>query len=152
MNLYRIAREKYCSDLNGEGARLYGGRWNSKGNAVLYTSEHVSLAALEVLVNSPIRMLPSDLVLVKLFVDHSAEPDIISAEDLGRDWKSYPAPVFLKETGDSWIQSRSSLLMKVPSVIIPEEFNVLVNPGHSLFETVRVKSIRPFRFDQRLFE
>jgi len=152
MNLYRITREKYSSDLSGEGARLYGGRWNSKGNAVLYTSQHASLAALEVLVHSPIRMLPSDLVLVKLFVDHAAEPQIISAEGLGRDWKSYPAPIFLKETGDSWIQSRSSLLMKVPSVIIPEEFNVLVNSGHPAIETISVKSIKPFRFDQRLFE
>lgn len=152
MKLYRIAREKYCSDLSGEGARLYGGRWNSKGNAVLYTSEHASLAALEVLVNSPIRMLPSDLVLVEIAIDPPAEPGIIKADELGRDWKSYPAPIFLKETGDSWIQGRSSLLMKVPSVVIPEECNVLVNPNHSAFEAVSVKSIKPFRFDQRLFE
>ncbi|CAN5404847.1 RES family NAD+ phosphorylase [soil metagenome] len=152
MNLYRITREKYGRDLTGEGARLFGGRWNNKGNAVLYTAEHASLAALEVLVNSPINMLPSDLVLVELFVDHPADPDIILAEDLGRDWKSYPAPNFLKEIGDSWIQSRPSLLMKVPSVIIPEEYNMLVNPKHSAIDTVRVNSIKPFRFDQRLFE
>lgn len=152
MNLFRITREKYSADLSGEGARLFGGRWNSKGNAVLYTSEHASLAALEVLVNSPIRMLPSDLVLVELVIDPPAEPVIIKAEGLGGDWKSYPAPIFLKETGDSWIQSCSSLLMKVPSVIIPEEFNVLVNPDHSAFETVRIKNINPFWFDKRLFE
>jgi len=152
MNLFRIAREKYCSNLSGEGARLYGGRWNSKGYAVLYTAEHASLAALEVLANSPIRMLPSDLVLVEIAIDPPAEPAIIKADELGRDWKSYPAPNFLKETGDAWIQGCSSLLMKVPSVIIPEEYNVLINPKHAAFETIRVNSVKPFRFDQRLFE
>lgn len=152
MNLYRISREKYIKDLSGEGAKKYGGRWNLKGTAVIYTSECESLAVLETLVHTPVSAIPDDLTLMILSVPDHLKPETIETDNLPEDWRSYPASNKLAEIGSDWIESKSNLLMKVPSVLTESDWNVLINPSHSDMNKIKVNEIRPFRYDMRLFK
>ncbi|MDZ7719222.1 MAG: RES family NAD+ phosphorylase [Balneolaceae bacterium] len=152
MDLYRIARERYIEDLSGEGSRIYGGRWNFKGTPVLYTSQSESLAALETLVHAPVSAIPDDLNLLILSVPDNLKPEIIQREELPGDWRNYPAPNKLAEIGAKWINSTMSVMLKVPSVLVQTESNILINPLHSDMEKIEVKEIRPFCFDTRLLK
>lgn len=152
MNLFRISKKRYIQDLSGEGARKFGGRWNLKGSAVLYTSQTESLAALETLVHTSMAAMPSDLNLLILSVPENIEPDKIEIQQLHSSWRNYPAPNQCAEIGSKWIDSDSSLLLEVPSVLIQSEKNILINPRHSDMEKLIIKEIRPFSFDMRLFQ
>lgn len=152
MDLYRISRKKYIKDLSGEGAKKFGGRWNYKGSAVLYSSETESLAALETLFHTSIATMPSDLNLLILSIPDSINPDEIDINQLPSSWKNYPAPIQLAEIGNKWIDSESSLLLKVPSVLVKSEMNFLINPNHSDADKMSIKEIRPFTFDIRFFQ
>lgn len=152
MDLYRIARKKYIDDLSGESARKFGGRWNFKGTAVLYTSQSESLAALETLAHAPVSAIPGDLNLLILSVLDDIEPDIIQKEVLPENWRNYPAPNKLAEIGTEWINSASNLMFKVPSVLVQTEWNILINPAHPEMEKIEIKEIRPFTFDTRLHQ
>ena len=150
MFLYRISKEKYIRDLSGEGARKYGGRWNHKGMPVLYTSEHLSLAALEVLVHVPVISLPKDLKLLKLKISDKASREEVDPAILPANWKEYPAPTELKDLGTEWIEHRNSLLLKVPSAVISSECNYLINPLHEEFEQITIDGVEDFMFDSRI--
>lgn len=150
MILYRIAAEKYADDLSGEGARIYGGRWNRPGSRMFYTSEHESLAILEVLAHSPIYALPGNLMLCLFEVPDRVDYEQIDANNLSPNWRDYPAPSALQEIGEQWLAKREQLILKVPSVLSSTENNWLINPRHSDFEKVNLKEKRPFSFDERL--
>lgn len=152
MVLYRISKKKYIDDLSGEGARKFGGRWNFKGSAVLYTSQTESLAALETLVHTSVAAMPSDLNLLILTVPDNIKPEKIDADQLPSSWRNYPAPNQLAEIGNKWINTESSLLLDVPSVLVQTETNIIINPSHSNMNKLRIKEIRPFSFDMRLFQ
>jgi RES domain-containing protein len=150
MELYRITKKKYANDLSGEGAQIYGGRWNRKGVPVLYTSEYISLAAMEVLVNTAISNLPDDLKLIVIDIPDGINMDQVKRDDLPKNWREYPAPRFLIEKGTTWAVNKKTLMLKVPSAVIPWEYNVLVNPLHEEIRHVTIKGVRDFRFDERL--
>lgn len=150
MEVYRIAKEKYIHDLKGNGAKIYGGRWTQKGYNILYTSDHESLAALEVLVHTPITTIPKDLQLLVLTIPDSVSFETIDTKSLPANWRKYPAPDILAEIGTNWLLSESSLLLKVPSVVTPSEHNVLINPAHENFPELKKKKVRDFQFDNRL--
>lgn len=146
MELFRITKAEYQNDLTGIGAYKYGGRWNSPQNSVLYTSSRRSLAMLEIMVHWQQPSPPKDFVVVVLFV-----PDKASATNIYPiiDW--HQDLVWSREAGDSWLQRNDTLLMGVPSAVVPVEKNYLINPGHPEFEGVKVIDIEPFQFDKRLF-
>lgn len=150
MKLFRIARASQINDLSGTGARLYGGRWNEKGVAIIYTSECRSLAALEWLVHVTMRTAPADLNIIKFEVPDRVGIRQIDVADLPPDWTGHPAPQFLRKTGSDWVKSKKSLLLRVPSAIIKEEFNVLINPMHPDMSLVKTYSPERFAFDDRL--
>lgn len=152
MFLYRISKEKYIRDLSGEGARKYGGRWNHKGTPVVYTSEHVSLAALEVLVHVPVISLPKDLKLLRLRVSDEVSREEVNPAKLPANWKEHPAPTELKDLGTEWASNCNTLLLKVPSAVIPSEWNYLINPLHDEFEKAAVDNIDDFTFDSRILD
>ncbi len=153
MVVFRIARSKYIRDLSGTGAKRFGGRWNPKGLAVLYTSKHRSLAILELLVNANMQALPDDLSLLKLNIpDHPESSAEISVRDLPKNWRSSPAPFNLAEIGGDWISSGSSLTLTVPSAVVPEEQNILINPNHPEAKHLSVQSISSFSLDSRLLQ
>lgn len=152
MDLYRIARERYIEDLSGEGSRIFGGRWNFKGTPVLYTSQSESLAALETLVHAPVSAIPDDLNLLILSVPNKIKPEIVPKDDLPSGWRNYPAPNKLADIGTGWMNSKLSLMLKVPSVLIQTEWNILINPVHFHMRKIEIKEIRPFTFDTRLLQ
>lgn len=149
MILYRLAKEKYIRDLSGEGARLYGGRWNKKGTAMLYTSEHCSLSLLELIVHTPHHLLPDEMSLLKLFVPDELPITTISRQKLPANWHQYPAPSPLADIGTKWINQRETVGLKVPSVLVPDEWNILLNPGSKNYSKIAIQSVESLQLDSR---
>ena len=150
MVLYRIAKTDYIGDLSGSGPRLYGGRWNPKGMGVIYTSESRALAALEFFVHLSRTVIPPGLSLATIEIPDKASAKEITAEELPRNWRSYPAALELADIGASWIRSKKSLLLRLPSVIMPPEKNVLINPAHPEMTGVRIIKVDLYSPDPRL--
>jgi len=148
-SFWRLAREPY-QELDGEGARLHGGRWNSVGIPVIYASATLSLAVLELLVHVDPEDLPRDLVALRLEVVGGSLPERVHPGELPDDWAEVPGHPACRTRGDAWAAEGTSLLLRVPSAIVPEEENILVNPRHPEARKLRVASTRPFRFDARL--
>lgn len=149
MLVYRLAKEKYIRDLSGTGARLYGGRWNRKGTPVLYTSEHCSLAVLELLVHTPHTLLPDEISLLKLTIPNELSVITWETEKLPAKWRQYPGPDSLAIMGSEWAKSQKSFALKVPSVLVPDDWNILLNPNHPDFEKINIKSVSAFELDSR---
>lgn len=150
MRVYRITRERFIHDLSGEGARLYGGRWNSKGTAVLYTSDCESLAALEVLVHTSIHAMPEDLMLAVILIPDSFSIVELAVEALPDNWNSYPSPQEVSKMGTDWVLKRETPAIKVPSVLSGSDFNYLINPLHKKSQNIEIIETRPFTFDPRI--
>lgn len=148
---WRITRAAHAA-LDGAGARRIGGRWNSPGVAVVFTAEHLSLAALEYLVHIDIDDVPDDLVALGIEVPDDAGELHLDAGDLPPDWRTALYSEECRGIGDAWARSQESLLLRVPSVIIPEEDNLVINPSHPRAAEVRIASERPFTFDPRLLD
>lgn len=147
---WRIVKRKFASQaFNGEGARLFGGRWNSPGVPMVYMAQSQSLAALEILVN----VEPSELLSHYVVIEVTIEPSMITAVDISalpQNWRSDPPPQKLKTIGDLWMRKNSSIVLQVPSSVIPAESNFLLNPRHPDFDKLRIGKPVAFRFDQRL--
>lgn len=150
MLVYRIAKSTYSRDLSGTGSKLYGGRWNPVGFAMVYTSEHISLACLELVVNLEMIIKIPDLALITLELPDAIKVKTLSTKSLPLNWRSYPAPFELQNKGREWINKRSSPVLKVPSAVIPMEFNYLINPEHPESDEIRIKKISKFELDGRL--
>ncbi|MFT5632320.1 MAG: RES domain-containing protein [Rubritalea sp.] len=148
---YRIVAPRWAHEaISGEGARKFGGRWNSPGRAMTYLGGSRALAALELLVNLPSplsRAKPFRMIEVKipkkLVVNY-----LLSV--LPEDWRESPAPRAAAVIGDDWLDVCGQLAMRVPSVLIPEETNILLNSNHPLFKEVICGEAREFSFDKRL--
>ena len=149
MRVYLIAKEQYIKDLSGEGSRLYGGRWNNKGTRIIYTAESRSLATVEYLVHVPLQIIPRDLYIAEIDVP-DVEIEIIEASSLETNWQDYPSPKSIRDIGDTWQRDNKTLLLRVPSAVIKNEWNILVNPEHKQFHKVKIVSIESYSFDARL--
>ena len=150
MRVWRLAKERLARQLDGEGNRRTGARWNSPGRGVVYTSVSLSLAVLESLVHTSPDLLPVDLVSVEIDV-----PDDVSFRKLGLEsfpegWPSGARDDWFRKTGDAWLAQASDLYLIAPSIILPQEMNVMINPTHPEIGRVRVMEVRPFRLDPRL--
>lgn len=150
MIVFRIAKTDLIRDLSGTGPRLYGGRWNPKGMGLIYTSESRALAALEFFVHLSRTVIPPGLSLASIEIPDKAPRKEITVEELPRNWRTYPAPPELADIGASWIRSKQSLLLRVPSVIIPPESNILINLAHPEMTGVRIIKVEPYSPDPRL--
>jgi len=146
----RIVKARYASGaFDGEGARIAGGRWNSPGVAMVYTSETTALAALELLVHLGRSRSLADYVVFGCTFDDALVLDL-PVNDLPRNWRTYPAPPALQEVGDEWIRHGRSAVLRVPSVIVGGEFNFLLNPAHPDFAGIRISDPQRFDLDLRL--
>ena len=146
---WRIVKEKHAATaFTGEGAALAGGRWNSRGSHVVYTSGSASLAALETLVHlNP--LLRFKYVIFRIEVDETRMEKIMLS-DLPPDWREQPPPPSTKQVGDLWFRQSRSAVLELPSVIVPGESNYLLNPTHPDFKMIVVSTPEPFAFDARL--
>jgi RES domain-containing protein len=152
MKVYRLSKEKYKTDLSGKGAELAGGRWNSKGIPMLYTSESRALCTAEIAVHTPLGILPTDYHLVTIEIPDTFEILELDTTTLPSDWKTSPPLGSTQDLGDEFINHGKYLIMKVPSAVIQGDFNYLFNPMHKLISEVKIKATEPFEFDERLFK
>jgi RES domain-containing protein len=138
--------------FSGEGSRLYGGRWNSKGIAVVYAAATRSLAILEILVhmrNAQQTVTPIPYTLFPCsFDEHLVEE--IPPSRLPPEWDIEPPTDSTKSIGDAWVSAASSPVLSVPSFVVPEEGNYILNPSHALFAQIQFGSPAPCKFDPRL--
>lgn len=151
MRFWRICRLRYASEAaSGEGARLYGGRWNSRGLRVVYASTSLALAAVETFVNLEPNLRPADLV--------SIEGETAKAVEVGRlDPKALPSnwherrDESLRCFGEAWVHAGKTVALLVPSAAIRGEWNLLLNPAHADFSRIKFREPQPFEFDVRMF-
>jgi RES domain-containing protein len=151
MIVYRITRQKYARDLSGKGAEKVGGRWNSIGTPMLYCSNSIAHASMEVVVNLPIGDPPPDYVLISIEVPDTIKEVVLPIKDLPEKWNMFPHPEKIQKIGDKFIKDNKNLITRVPSASVQGDFNYLINPNHKDFSKVKIKKIEPFNFDQRLF-
>lgn len=149
MIIYRLATEIYKEDLSGNGAKLFGGRWNSVGLPVLYTTENISLSVLEILVRTDMQSIPLNYHLIKIEIPDSIQPLSITINKLKIEWKDDLE--YTQWMGDEFIKSNKLLALKVPSAVVDQENNYIVNPEHTDFRKVKIIAVKKFRFDKRLF-
>jgi RES domain-containing protein len=151
--IWRITSAKYAAKaFDGEGARLYGGRWNHAGSAVVYCSTSLSLAALEYFVHLEPGLAPPHLVAVAAAVPAGLPADTLASASLPAKWRAYPAPERLKDLGTIWLRANRTAILFVPSSVIPHEMNVLLNPAHPDFLKIQPQEAQPFSFDPRIWK
>jgi RES domain-containing protein len=147
---YRVCRKQYAATMwSGAGARDYGGRWNSKGVAVVYASESRSLAAMEQLVQMLPRRVLDGFVVASIRFDERQMRALVAAR-LPRHWREPVAPPSLRRCGDEWIALGESAVLAVPSAVVAGERNYLINPAHPEFAAMIRSKPTPFTFDPRL--
>lgn len=150
MELYRITQEIYCDDLTGNGAKLFGGRWNSEGLQALYTASSRSLALLETLAHTPAKMLQlKTYILVTVFVPDTVLQQAVSLRELPEGWDAADIHQFTQKTGDIFLLDNKKLQLAAPSVLMPEENIFVLNPLHPEIRKVKIVKKRRVHFDLR---
>lgn len=144
-----VSNEHVETAFTGEGAMLYGGRWNLEGSPMVYTAQSAALAALELLVRFRRGQRMRDYVLFACSFSDSLA-DALDTRHLPADWRSDPPPPQLQEMGESWLRSGLSAVLRVPSAVIATEFNYLFNPEHNDFKKIEIAEPIPFSLDLRL--
>lgn len=145
---WRLTKTKYLATAwDGEGARQSGGRWNSVGVPVVYVAESLSLALVETLAHLTFGVLPAYSAVRVDFDDRLVT--FVDPRSLPRDWRVSPPPPTTQRLGDRWIAAAASAALRVPSVIVPSEFNYLLNPAHPDFARLVIGPAEPFPFDAR---
>ena len=150
MEVYRISKKEFAS-LDGVGGLYYPGRWHEAGYRVIYASQHRSLAALEYLCHlSKTNFLLSDYVITYIDIPDDEVIENIRPEKLQKYWYSMNKIVTTREIGTKFLKKNDKLALKVPSAIIPQEWNFIVNPAHKAFYRCVAKKVEIFNFDGRL--
>jgi RES domain-containing protein len=153
--VWRVADRAYTeppfNPFDGEGARLHGGRWNNAGVPVVYAAGACSLALLEVLVHVPDLVVLQTYVVFRVEVPEALIVDV-EFEKLPANWNQPGLVSDLRRLGDEWANSRSSVALRVPSAIVPVEYNFVLNPRHPEFAQVEVGPREPLPVDPRLLK
>lgn len=149
MRLYQLTSLQWAHALDGEGARKWGGRWNSIGTPAIYTGLVVSTALLEALVHLDPDEFPEDYTLVTYHLPDQVSRSTVALESFPENWRGSLEQPWFKQTGDLWLSSGESLLLLTPSVIVPCEYNAILNPRHPEMAQLRLESLEPFPLDPR---
>lgn len=149
MEVYRVGATKYAGDLSGEGAKLFGGRWNHKTVPCIYTSQSRALAILEYIVNINIDEIPRALSITTFDIPQS-EMRLISEDKLPGNWRETPVPSSTKDFGTALLKSLTFAIYKIPSGLMNEEFNFLLNPLHPQHKLFKIIEIKDFIYDVRI--
>ncbi len=149
---WRILKPQHASAaFDGEGARRYGGRWNSPGVPLVYTASTKALAALELLVHLPSAQVLAAFVCLRIEFDERLMHRLENPE-LPPLWRADPPPLAARAIGDQWQRAGGSAILEVPSAIVPEECNYLLNPAHPHFQNIAIGEVEKFYFDPRLLK
>lgn len=150
MFAWRIAKKRYALDRAGAGAAIKGGRWNSQNIHAIYAGRTLEIAALEKLVHTG-SILPQDLVIVRLDLpDDAGLYEKPGLKDLPKGWSDTPASPDAADYGDQFLTTGKRLGLIVPSAVIPEAENIVINPAHPRMGDVKMEIVRAFTFDPRL--
>lgn len=153
LRVWRVCNAKYTKTaFDGQGAKKYGARWNPIGTEVVYTSSSLALAALELLVHLGAKASPISYVAIPVDIPDDLLIEQVDKSNLPSDWRDDPPPFTLTNVGKQWISSGGSALLQVPSAVIDEEWNYLLNPNHRDFAQFTIGAARNFQFDSRLFK
>lgn len=152
MRVWRICARRHAAHaFSGQGARSYGARWNHRGVAIVYTAGSLSLATLELFVNLDPDEAPDDLVAIAAVIPDHVSLLHVREDELAADWRQYPAPATLQDIGSAWAASGATAVLAVPSAVIPEETNYLLNPAHADFARIEFELPQAFHFDPRMW-
>jgi RES domain-containing protein len=152
--VWRIAAEAptyAANDLSGTGAKTTGGRWNSKGTPMLYCATNIALATLETVHSLSTGGLPFNRYLVRIDMPDDVWERRRTLDPLPGGWDAIPAGISARAAGDAWIAAAASALLLVPSVIVPDEYNVLINPQHGDATAIVATTVRRWTYDPRFF-
>jgi len=149
MKVYRIGKWKYLNDISGEGARINGGRWNNIGFPMVYTSSHLSLAILEMLANNHRSMIDQEYGYIEIEIPEDSI-ETLKVGELNENWRAKPYSQFTIAKGTTWLKQKNSLALKVPSSVLKQESNILLNPLHPLFSKVQITLSGHIELDNRV--
>ena len=149
MIVYRLTKSDFKEDISGSGAKINGSRWNSKGMPMLFTAEHISLATLEMLVHINFVEIPNSLYLLNISLPETSTISEIKINSLKTSWRNDED--YTSFIGDQFLLQNNVLFLKVPSAVIKEESNFIINPIHKDFSNVKIIKSELFEFDKRFF-
>lgn len=149
MIVYKVGKTKFCKDLSGEGARLHGGRWNHVLCPCIYTSESRALAVLEYTVNVNIDDIPRSLSITTFEIPDTGIQELTIAE-LPGNWTESPAPASTKDFGTNLLHLAASPILRIPSAVICQEFNFILNPKHVDAKDFKILHVQDFVYDVRI--
>lgn len=153
LSLFRLVKAKHAAGaFDGEGARRFGGRWNERGTAVVYLGGTLSLAALETFVHLSVADARLVFVAMEVVVPAGIRIAHLLPDELPDNWRAEPPPTETKALGSRWMRAAETLLLRVPSVIVPREWNYLLNPAHPDSSRLRIRPPEPFGFDERMWK
>jgi len=150
MNIYRLQRKKYGTQLSGKGASIGGGRWNSKNTEIIYCAESRALAMAEVIVHIEIDTAPT-YAMLSIDIPKSIKVKEVATNSLPINWSVFPHQYQTQNVGDKFIAVNKFCLLKVPSAIVHGDYNILINPFHKDFSKIKVVDVANFPLDERLF-
>lgn len=151
MIAYRIAKWNYLNDLSGQGAKLYGGRWNHEGIPALYSSCHLSLAVLELLANQIRKLVDSSYGYIAISIPDSIQIQHLNSIELSSSWREENYDQSTVNLGSEWLTSNSSLILSVPSAVLKQEQNYIINPKHADFKKLKIVERAKLELDGRIF-
>ncbi len=148
---YRLIKSRHAGNaFSGEGSRISGGRWNPIGVPVVYTADSRALGALEVLTGIELEDARAlDYTIIPVEFDKTLVK-FVKEKDLPKDWQVYPLPHFTQIIGKKWVSDMRSAILQVPCVLVPKEYNYVLNPDHEDFKKIRILKAETFTFDSRL--
>lgn len=149
MDVWRVTKERYALDRIGTGASRTGGRWNSVNVPVIYAGMSIAIASYERLVHAE-ELLAKDLVLVKIEIPDGLPLRYVANDDLPINWDALPSSASAQTFGNTFVNEGQYLAIVVPSVVIPEERNIIINPNHPEWAKCTMNIVRPFLYDARL--
>lgn len=153
ITLFRLVKAKHLAQaFDGQGAKKHGGRWNEPWVLMVYTSGSLSLAAHETFVHLGYGSVSLTFIYIPVEVPDSMRIRSVKEENLPADWKMEPPPNSTKRIGTEWALGMETAVLKVSSIIIPGEFNYLLNPVHPDFTLLKIKPALPFQFDPRMLK
>ena len=151
LTLWRLVKQKHAATaFSGEGAAWYGGRWNPIGLPVVYLSETLSLAALELLIHLTLEDRRLQFAAIAVEVPAGLAIETLEPAALPANWREESIPEETQRAGADWLARKQGVLLRVPSVVIPSEHNYLANPQHPDFSRLIIHPPQPFSFDPRL--
>lgn len=152
MDVFRLSREKFASNLSGKGAAIKGARWNSIGVELIYCASNRSLAMAEVAVHFSLATLPNDYVMMTIVIPETILIQKLNPSDLPKQWNVFPHPASTQAIGDQFVSENKYGVLQIPSAVTQGDFNILINPYHPDFSKIKIVTIEKFPFDKRIFK